>query len=92
MIFTRVIVQSYSAIARFYRYIILNRPIKSALLRNQVTWCHTPLNELTMHQAAQHLIGKHDFSSFRAQGCQSKSPCRAMSLSTSRLMLFYIIW
>lgn len=68
----------YSAIARFYRYIILNRPIKSALLRNQVTWCHTPLNELTMHQAAQHLIGKHDFSSFRAQGCQSKSPCRAM--------------
>ena len=68
----------YSAIARFYRYIILTRPIKSALLRNQVTWCHAPLNELTMHQAAQHLIGKHDFSSFRAQGCQSKSPCRAM--------------
>jgi tRNA pseudouridine38-40 synthase len=68
----------YSAIARFYRYIILNRPIKSALLRNQVTWCHAPLDEVKMHQAAQLLIGKHDFSSFRAQGCQSKSPCRAM--------------
>ncbi len=68
----------YSAIARFYRYIILNRPIKSALLRKQVTWCHAPLNAEKMHEAAQYLIGQHDFSSFRAQGCQSKSPMRAM--------------
>lgn len=68
----------YSAIARFYRYVILNRPIKSALLRNQVTWHHNPLDADKMHQAAQHLIGKHDFSTFRAQGCQSKSPCREM--------------
>ena len=68
----------YSAIARFYRYVILNRPIKSALLRKQVTWHHTPLDADKMHRAAQHLIGKHDFSTFRAQGCQSKSPCRAM--------------
>ncbi|TAK63054.1 tRNA pseudouridine(38-40) synthase TruA [Methylobacter sp.] len=66
----------YSAIARFYRYVILNRPIKSALLRNQVTWRPSPLDADKMHQAAQHLIGKHDFSTFRAQGCQSKSPCR----------------
>lgn len=68
----------YSAIARFYRYVILNRPVKSALLRNQVTWHHGPLDADKMHQAAQHLIGKHDFSTFRAQGCQSKSPCREM--------------
>ncbi|MDD5322180.1 MAG: tRNA pseudouridine(38-40) synthase TruA [Methylococcales bacterium] len=68
----------YSAIARFYRYIILNRPIKSALLRKQVTWCYNPLDAGKMHEAAQHLIGQHDFSSFRAQGCQSKSPMRAM--------------
>lgn len=68
----------YSAIARFYRYIILNRPIKSALLRQQVTWCYAPLNADMMHEAAQYLIGQHDFSSFRAQGCQSVSPCRAM--------------
>lgn len=66
----------YSAIARFYRYVILNRPIKSALLRNQVTWRPGLLDADKMHQAAQHLIGKHDFSTFRAQGCQSKSPCR----------------
>ncbi len=68
----------YSAIARFYRYIILNRPIKSALLRNQTTWCHAQLDEKIMHQAAQYLMGHHDFSSFRAQGCQSKSPCRTL--------------
>ncbi len=68
----------YSAIARFYRYIILNRPIQSALLRKQVTWCPAPLDEKLMHEAAQSLIGHHDFTSFRAQGCQSKSPFRTM--------------
>jgi len=68
----------YSAIARFYRYIILNRPAKSALCRRQMTWCYPALDVEKMHQAAQYLIGEHDFSSFRAQGCQSKSPCRVL--------------
>jgi len=68
----------YSAIARFYRYVILNRPVKSALLRKQATWCYPTLDADKMHQAAQCLIGQHDFSSFRAQGCQSKSPFRNM--------------
>lgn len=68
----------YSAIARFYRYIILNRPAKSALLPRQATWCFPLLDAEKMHQAAQFLIGEHDFSSFRAQGCQSKSPLRFM--------------
>ncbi len=68
----------YSAIARFYRYVILNRPMKSALLRTQATWCHQALDADKMHQAAQALIGEHDFSSFRAQGCQSESPNRLM--------------
>lgn len=68
----------YSAVARFYRYIILNRPMKSALLRKQATWCYEPLDEEKMQLAANTLIGNHDFSSFRAQGCQSKSPQRMM--------------
>jgi tRNA pseudouridine38-40 synthase len=68
----------YSAMARFYRYIILNRPMKSALLRQQATWCYAPLDATIMHQAAQTLIGHHDFSSFRAKGCQSKTPQRMM--------------
>lgn len=66
----------YSALARCYRYIIYNRPIKSALLARQTTWCYLPLSAETMHQAAQCLVGNHDFSSFRAQSCQSKSPYR----------------
>ncbi|MDD4915127.1 MAG: tRNA pseudouridine(38-40) synthase TruA [Methylococcales bacterium] len=68
----------YSAIARFYRYVILNRPTSSALLRTQATWRHQPLDAEKMHQAGQFLIGEHDFSAFRAQSCQSVSPCRLM--------------
>lgn len=66
----------YSAIARFYRYVILNRPMKSALRRRQVTWHYAPLDIEPMRQGAALLIGEHDFSSFRAQDCQSKSPNR----------------
>ncbi len=68
----------FSAIARFYRYIILNRPVHSALRHHQVTWCHLLLDEVKMHQAGQFLLGEHDFSSFRAQSCQSISPSRLM--------------
>ncbi|WP_347989150.1 tRNA pseudouridine(38-40) synthase TruA [Methylomonas sp. AM2-LC] len=68
----------YSAIARFYRYVILNRAMKSALFKSQVTWCYQELDADKMHRAAQYLLGEHDFSSFRAQGCQSKSPWRMM--------------
>ncbi|ESS69973.1 tRNA pseudouridine synthase A [Methyloglobulus morosus KoM1] len=66
----------YSAIARLYRYMILNRPVKSAILGKQTTWCYHPLDADVMNKAAQHLVGNHDFTSFRAQGCQSKSPFR----------------
>ena len=68
----------YSAIARYYRYAILNRPTKSALSRHQLTWHYPPLDIEPMREAARHLVGEHDFSSFRAQGCQSKSPNRYM--------------
>lgn len=68
----------YSAIARWYRYRIFNRPVKSAILHRQATWCYHHLNEDTMHKAGQYLVGNHDFSSFRAQGCQSKSPWRIL--------------
>lgn len=68
----------YSAIARFYRYIILNRDTRSALQRDRVTWCHRHLDAERMHQAAQALVGTHDFTSFRALKCQSVSPMRLM--------------
>ena len=65
-----------SAIARHYRYVILNRAMRSALHRKQVTWVSAALNIEPMQQAANVLVGHHDFSSFRAQGCQSRSPHR----------------
>ena len=68
----------YSAIARFYRYIILNRPTKSALQRDRVTWFHRQLDAELMNQAGQALVGSHDFTSFRALKCQSVSPMRLM--------------
>ena len=68
----------YSATARFYRYIIANRSTRPALDRHRATWCYYPLNADDMQQAAEHLIGHHDFSSYRAKHCQSKSPERRM--------------
>jgi tRNA pseudouridine38-40 synthase len=67
-----------SAIARHYRYSILNRSSSSALDVKRVTWTPHPLNAEAMAKGAKYLIGDHDFSAFRAQGCQSKSPRRIM--------------
>lgn len=66
----------FSATARRYRYIILNSPIKPAILPGGVTHQPWPLNAEWMHTAAQALIGELDFSSFRAVACQSNTPMR----------------
>ena len=68
----------FSAIARSYRYTILNRWVRSALESNRMTWVHQPLDESAMQQAAEHLVGEHDFSSYRALACQAKSPVRTV--------------
>ncbi|WP_277811673.1 tRNA pseudouridine(38-40) synthase TruA [Chromohalobacter canadensis] len=65
-----------SALARRYRYVILNQPSRPVLERANATWCREPLDAERMHAAAQALIGEQDFSSFRAAGCQSKSSHR----------------
>ncbi len=69
----------YSAEARIYRYLILNRQTRSALCARRVTWVHRPLDERAMARAAALLEGEHDFSAFRAAGCQAKSPIRRMA-------------
>ena len=66
----------YSALARRYRYVIYNAPIRPALLRCNVTWQYRPLEHRLMHEAAQSLIGEQDFTSFRSVECQSKTPMR----------------
>ena len=66
----------FSARRRCYRYVILNRPTRSALHRHRSAWEYRRLDVAAMHRAAQALVGEHDFSAFRAAGCQSRSPVR----------------
>ena len=61
----------FSARSRRYRYRILNRWVRPGLLQGRVAWERRKLDAEAMHAAAQHLIGEHDFSSFRALGCQA---------------------
>lgn len=61
----------FSALERRYRYIILNRKMRPALLQQRIAWFHSFLDERKMQQAANYLIGEMDFSSFRASGCQA---------------------
>lgn len=72
----------FSAVARSYRYVILNRPQPPTLEVNRVWHVKAPLDAEAMHKAAQHLLGYHDFSSFRASACQAKSPLRTLDLCT----------
>jgi tRNA pseudouridine38-40 synthase len=66
----------YSALARTYRYLILNRPARSALAAGRALLVHQPLDIEAMQQAARWLIGEHDFSAFRSSECQANSPMR----------------
>jgi tRNA pseudouridine38-40 synthase len=66
----------YSAVCRYYRYVILNRRQRPALLRQRAAWERCPLQVAAMGAAGAYLLGEHDFSSFRAAGCQAKSAVR----------------
>jgi len=75
----------FSAIARTYRYELLNRPVRPALGATQVGWFHLPLDAGRMAEAARLLVGEHDFSAFRSSECQAKSPVRRIhALSVQR--------
>src|SRR5690606_8989658 len=66
----------FSARARRYRYVILNRPLRSAHLGRLTTLVVPKLDAALMHAEAQCLLGEGDFSSFRGAGCQSNTPMR----------------
>ncbi|HEX5047003.1 MAG TPA: tRNA pseudouridine(38-40) synthase TruA [Gammaproteobacteria bacterium] len=67
-----------SALERRYRYSILQQASRPALARNRVWWLREPLDCAAMTAASLHLLGEHDFSAFRAAGCQAKSPMRRL--------------
>ena len=67
-----------SARSRVYRYRILNRRAPAALERGRVWHVGAPLDTAAMHEAAQLLLGKHDFTTFRDSLCQAKSPVKTL--------------
>ncbi|WP_374356135.1 tRNA pseudouridine(38-40) synthase TruA [Chitinimonas sp.] len=69
----------FSAVQRHYRYVLLNHPVRPALLAGRVGWHHAPLSLEAMQLAAQRLVGEHDFSSFRSSECQAKSPVKHLT-------------
>jgi tRNA pseudouridine38-40 synthase len=68
----------FDAIQRYYRYSICNRPSPMALYAAYAWHVHRPLDCDAMRKAASYLIGRHDYSSFRASVCQAKSPIRTI--------------
>ncbi len=68
----------FSATARRYDYWLRNEPIRSPLFEQRAGWVCRPLEIAIMQQAAQDLVGRHDFSAFRSSQCQASSPVREL--------------
>ena len=68
----------FSATQRGYLYRILARRPPPAVRAGKVWWVPRPLDAAAMNAAARHLIGKHDFSTFRAANCQADSPVKTL--------------
>ena len=69
----------FGAFSRAYQYSILNRWVRPAIGYAYYGWCRQALDESLMHEAAQVLLGKHDFSAFRSSGCSSQHAVREVT-------------
>jgi tRNA pseudouridine38-40 synthase len=67
-----------SALGRRYRFVVLESTVRPSLERGQCGWVFRPLDDAAMRDAAQVLIGTHDFTSFRAADCQSNTPIKTL--------------
>jgi tRNA pseudouridine38-40 synthase len=67
-----------SALGRRYTYVLLEAAVRPALESGRAGWVFRPLDEQAMREAARHLIGEHDFSSFRSSMCQSPTPVKEL--------------
>ncbi|CAL4320654.1 tRNA pseudouridine(38-40) synthase TruA [Buchnera aphidicola] len=82
----------YSALSRSYRYIIYNYNLRTSFFNYGYNHIHQKLDILKMNNAAQYLLGEHDFSAFKSANCQSSSSCRKIfKLKISRLNNWIII-
>jgi tRNA pseudouridine38-40 synthase len=67
-----------SARARRYAYVLLESPVRPSVEAGRVGWVFRPLNLQALRAGAQHLLGEHDFSAFRASSCQALSPVKTL--------------
>ena len=74
----------FDATGRAYRYRILNRPAPPALDRGRVWHVPQPLDVAAMNAGARHLVGRHDFTTFRAAQCQARSPVKTLDRLEAR--------
>ena len=70
----------FSAVKRHYRYRLLTRRAPPILDKNRVWWTMRDLDAEAMNDAAQALVGKHDFTTFRAAQCQAQSPVKTLDV------------
>ncbi|MDA0225710.1 MAG: tRNA pseudouridine(38-40) synthase TruA [Proteobacteria bacterium] len=68
----------FSATERGYRYVLVNRAVRPALLSRYAGWQHGSLDLAAMREAAAVFRGQHDFSAFRSAECQARSPVRTL--------------
>jgi tRNA pseudouridine38-40 synthase len=68
-----------SARARRYAYVLLESPVRPSVDAGRVGWVFRPLDARAMQEAAAHLVGEHDFTSFRASSCQSPTPVKTLA-------------
>lgn len=66
------------ALTRRYAYIVLESPVRPGVDAGRVGWSFRPLDQEAMQQAAAHLLGQHDFTSFRASACQALTPVKTL--------------
>jgi len=66
----------FSATSRTYVYLLRSHRVASPILHGKAGWTHQPLDARRMRNAAAHLTGRHDFTSFRSSECQASSPVR----------------
>ncbi|GAC1405914.1 MAG: tRNA pseudouridine(38-40) synthase TruA [Burkholderiaceae bacterium] len=82
----------FSAQSRTYCYALYNHPVRAPLLAGRAGWACRPLDAERMREAAAVLVGTHDFSAFRAAGCQAKSPVktlRRLDVTRRKDMVFF---
>jgi len=68
----------FDAYQRSYQYWLINQPVAPAVMAGKAGWFHQPLDLQAMQEAMTYLLGRHDFSAFRAAECQAKSPVKTM--------------